>query len=43
VTVSVAPVDSPEPADLPPARVTRTRLMHGAANPEFDQQFQQQQ
>jgi transglutaminase-like putative cysteine protease len=43
VTVSVAPVDSPEPADLPPARVTRARLMNGAANSEFDQQFQQQQ
>ena len=43
VVVSVSPVDSPEPADLPPARVTRTKPSNGAAHSEFDQQFQQQQ
>jgi transglutaminase-like putative cysteine protease len=43
VTVSVSRMDSPEPADLPPARVTRTRAANSAASPEFDQQFQQQQ
>ena len=43
VTVSVSPVDAPEPADLPPARVTRTRLANGNPNGELDQQYQQQQ
>jgi len=41
VTVSVSPVDAPEPADLPAARVTRFKPPSGPANPDFDQQHQQ--
>jgi transglutaminase-like putative cysteine protease len=43
VTVSVSPVDSPEPADLPAARVTRFKPPSSPADSDFDQQFQQQQ
>jgi transglutaminase-like putative cysteine protease len=43
VTVSVSPVDAPEPADLPAARVTRFKPPNGAANSDFSQQQQQQQ
>jgi transglutaminase-like putative cysteine protease len=43
VMVSVSPVDAPEPADLPVLRVIRSKTLSGAANPDFEQQFQQQQ
>jgi transglutaminase-like putative cysteine protease len=43
VMVAVSPVDAPEPADLPAARVTRFKLPNGTPNSEFDQQHQQQQ
>jgi transglutaminase-like putative cysteine protease len=43
VTVSVSPVDAPEPADLPAARVTRFKPPNGTQNSEFNQQHQQQQ
>lgn len=43
VTVSVSPVDAPEPADLPAARVTRVKPISLNASLEFDQQQQQQQ
>jgi transglutaminase-like putative cysteine protease len=42
VTVSVSPVDAPEPADLPAARVTRFKPPSGTQNSEFNQQQQQQ-
>src|SRR6267378_3238344 len=35
VTVSVSPVDAPEPADLPAARVTRFKPPNGTQNSEF--------
>jgi transglutaminase-like putative cysteine protease len=43
VTVSVSPVDAPEPADLPAARVTRFKPPNGTTNSDFTQQQQQQQ
>jgi len=43
VTVSVSPVDAPEPADLPAARVTRFKPPNGNSNSDLDQQHQQQQ
>jgi transglutaminase-like putative cysteine protease len=42
VTVSVSPVDAPEPADLPAARVTRFKPRTSEASTEFGQQQQQQ-
>jgi transglutaminase-like putative cysteine protease len=42
VTVSVSPVDAPEPADLPAARVTRFKPSNGTTNSDFSQQQQQQ-
>jgi len=43
VTVSVSPVDAPEPADLPAARVTRFKPPNGNSGSDLDQQHQQQQ
>jgi transglutaminase-like putative cysteine protease len=43
VTVSVSPVDAPEPADLPAARVTRFKPPSGSSSFDLDQQHQQQQ
>jgi hypothetical protein len=43
VTVSVSPVDAPEPADLPAVRVTRFKPPNGNSNSDLDQQHQQQQ
>jgi len=43
VIVSVAPVDTPEPADLPVLRVTRPKPPSPVAAYDFDQQQQQQQ
>jgi transglutaminase-like putative cysteine protease len=40
VTVSVSPVDAPEPADLPGARVTRFKPRNSEASSEFGQQQQ---
>jgi transglutaminase-like putative cysteine protease len=40
VTVSVSPVDAPEPADLPAARVTRFKPRTSEASTEFGQQQQ---
>jgi transglutaminase-like putative cysteine protease len=42
VTVSVSPVDAPEPADLPAARVTRFKPPNANSNPDLDQLHQQQ-
>lgn len=41
VIVSVSPVDAPEPADLPAARVTRFKPPNGAPHSDFDHQQQQ--
>jgi transglutaminase-like putative cysteine protease len=43
VTVSVSPVDAPEPADLPAARVTRFKPPNANSNSDLDQLHQQQQ
>jgi transglutaminase-like putative cysteine protease len=43
VTVSVSPVDAPEPADLPAARVTRFRPPNANSSSDSDQLHQQQQ
>src|SRR5271169_1861580 len=43
VTVSVSPVDAPEPADLPAARVTRFKPPNGNSGSDLDQLNQQQQ
>ena len=43
VMVSVSPVDAPEPADLPAARITRSNPLNGASGSDLDQQHQQQQ
>jgi hypothetical protein len=43
VTVSVSPMDAPEPADLPAARVTRFKPPNGNSNSDLDQHHQQQQ
>jgi transglutaminase-like putative cysteine protease len=43
VTVMVLPVDSPEPEDLPPATVIRSRPLNGDASHSFQEQQQQQQ
>jgi transglutaminase-like putative cysteine protease len=43
VTVSVSPVDAPEPADLPAARVTRFKAPNANASSDLDQLHQQQQ
>jgi transglutaminase-like putative cysteine protease len=44
VQVTVSPVDSPEPEELPPATVIRSRPLNSGAEPSFyDQQQQQQQ
>jgi transglutaminase-like putative cysteine protease len=42
VTVTVQPVDSPEPENLPPATVIRSRPLNGDADHSFQQQQQQQ-
>jgi transglutaminase-like putative cysteine protease len=43
VTVSVSPIDAPEPADLPAARVTRFKPPNANSSSEIDQLHQQQQ
>jgi transglutaminase-like putative cysteine protease len=43
VTVSVSPVDAPEPADLPAARVTRFKPPNANSSSDLDQLHQQQQ
>jgi transglutaminase-like putative cysteine protease len=43
VTVSVSPVDAPEPADLPAARVTRFKPPNANGTSDLDQLHQQQQ
>jgi transglutaminase-like putative cysteine protease len=43
VTVSVSPVDAPEPADLPAARVTRFKPPNANSTSDLDQLHQQQQ
>jgi transglutaminase-like putative cysteine protease len=43
VTVSVSPVDAPEPADLPAARVTRFKPLNANSSSDLDQLHQQQQ
>jgi transglutaminase-like putative cysteine protease len=43
VTVSVSPVDAPEPADLPAARVTRFKPPNTNSSSDLDQLHQQQQ
>ena len=43
VTVSVSPVDAPEPADLPAARVTRFKAPNANGTSDLDQLHQQQQ
>ncbi|HEY6266661.1 MAG TPA: transglutaminase family protein [Candidatus Acidoferrum sp.] len=43
VTVSVSPVDAPEPADLPAARVTRFKPPNANSSFDLDQLHQQQQ
>jgi transglutaminase-like putative cysteine protease len=43
VTVSVSPVDAPEPADLPAARVTRFKSPNANSSSDLDQLHQQQQ
>ncbi len=42
VTVSVSPVDAPEPADLPAARVTRFKPPNANSSSDLDQLHQQQ-
>jgi hypothetical protein len=43
VTVLVSPMDAPEPADLPAARVTRFKPPNANSSSDIDQQHQQQQ
>ena len=43
VMVSVSPVDAPEPEELPPTTVVRSKPRNAEANAEFGQQQQQQQ
>jgi transglutaminase-like putative cysteine protease len=43
VMVSVSPVDAPEPEELPPTTVIRSKPRSAGANAEFEQQQQQQQ
>ena len=42
VMVSVSPVDAPEPEELPPTTVVRSKPRNAEANAEFGQQQQQQ-
>jgi transglutaminase-like putative cysteine protease len=43
VLVSVAPIDAPEPEELPPVMVIRSKPLNAAASLAFDHQQQQQQ